>query len=87
MKLEKQHAKLIKLQTKAESCMSRDEAQKIKSLNIIPSCFLNLTLQSLEQIDFNSSIKVSVSPLLIQLDLITGIFLCILSKLICSSLK
>ena len=29
MKLEKQHAKLIKLQTKAESCMSRDEAQKI----------------------------------------------------------
>ena len=29
MKLEKQHAKLIKLQTKAESCLSRDEAQKI----------------------------------------------------------
>ena len=29
MKLAKQHAKLIKLQTKAESCMSRDEAQKI----------------------------------------------------------
>ena len=29
MKLGKQHAKLIKLQTKAESCMSRDEAQKI----------------------------------------------------------
>jgi len=29
MKLDKQHAKLIKLQTKAESCMSRDEAQKI----------------------------------------------------------
>ena len=30
MKLEKQHAKLIKLQSKAESCLSRDEAQKIK---------------------------------------------------------
>ena len=29
MNLEKQHAKLVKLQTKAESCMSRDEAQKI----------------------------------------------------------
>ena len=29
MKLAKQHAKLIKLQTKAESCMSRDEAKKI----------------------------------------------------------
>ena len=29
MKLDKQHAKLIKLQTKAESCISRDEAQKI----------------------------------------------------------
>ena len=29
MKLEKQHAKLIKLQTKAESCLSREEAQKI----------------------------------------------------------
>ena len=29
MKLGKQHAKLIKLQTKAESCMSRDEAQRI----------------------------------------------------------
>tara|TARA_B100000214_G_scaffold100559_1_gene70181 strand:- start:2169 stop:2297 length:129 start_codon:yes stop_codon:yes gene_type:complete len=29
MNLDKQHAKLIKLQTKAESCMSRDEAQKI----------------------------------------------------------
>ena len=29
MKLEKQHAKLIKLQTKAESCMSREEARKI----------------------------------------------------------
>ena len=29
MKPGKQHAKLIKLQTKAEACMSRDEAQKI----------------------------------------------------------
>ena len=29
MKLDKQHAKLIKLQTKAESCLSRDEAKKI----------------------------------------------------------
>lgn len=29
MKLGKQHAKLIKLQSKAESCLSRDEAQKI----------------------------------------------------------
>ena len=29
MKLGKQHAKLIKLQTKAESCLSRDEAKKI----------------------------------------------------------
>ena len=29
MKFDKQHAKLIKLQTKAESCISRDEAQKI----------------------------------------------------------
>ena len=29
MKLDKQHAKLIKLQTKAQSCMSRDEAKKI----------------------------------------------------------
>ena len=29
MKLDKQHAKLIKLQTKAQSCLSRDEAQKI----------------------------------------------------------
>ncbi len=29
MNLDKQHAKLIKLQTKAESCISRDEAQKI----------------------------------------------------------
>ena len=29
MNLDKQHAKLIKLQTKAESCISRDEAKKI----------------------------------------------------------
>ena len=29
MNLEKQHAKLIKLQTKAQTCVSRDEAQKI----------------------------------------------------------
>ena len=29
MNLGKQHAKLIKLQTKAESCLSRDEAKKI----------------------------------------------------------
>ena len=29
MKLGKQHAKLIRLQTKAESCLSRDEAKKI----------------------------------------------------------
>ena len=29
MKLDKQHAKLIKLQTQAESCISRDEAKKI----------------------------------------------------------
>ena len=29
MNLEKQHAKLIKLQTKAQTCISRDEAQKI----------------------------------------------------------
>ncbi len=29
MNLEKQHAKLIKLQTKAQTCLSRDEAQKI----------------------------------------------------------
>tara|TARA_Y100001968_G_C18946870_1_gene521349 strand:+ start:288 stop:416 length:129 start_codon:yes stop_codon:yes gene_type:complete len=29
MNLEKQHAKLIKLQSKAEACMSRDEAKKI----------------------------------------------------------
>ena len=29
MKTGKQHAKLIKLQTKAESCLSREEAQKI----------------------------------------------------------
>ena len=29
MKLEKQHAKLIELQSKAEACLSRDEARKI----------------------------------------------------------
>ena len=29
MKLGKQHAKLIRLQTKAESCLSRGEAKKI----------------------------------------------------------
>ncbi len=29
MNIEKQHAKLIKLQTKAQTCISRDEAQKI----------------------------------------------------------
>ena len=29
MNIEKQHAKLIKLQTKAQTCVSRDEAQKI----------------------------------------------------------
>ena len=29
MNPDKQHAKLLKLQTKAEDCISRDEAQKI----------------------------------------------------------
>tara|TARA_Y100001968_G_scaffold54977_1_gene46204 strand:+ start:114 stop:248 length:135 start_codon:yes stop_codon:yes gene_type:complete len=29
MNLEKQHAKLLKLQAKAEACISRKEAQKI----------------------------------------------------------
>ena len=29
MNLDKQHAKLIKLQVKAGDCLSRDEAQKI----------------------------------------------------------
>tara|TARA_Y100001968_G_scaffold299538_1_gene310287 strand:- start:993 stop:1121 length:129 start_codon:yes stop_codon:yes gene_type:complete len=29
MKFGKQHAKLIRLQSKAESCLSREEAQKI----------------------------------------------------------
>ncbi len=29
MNIEKQHAKLLKLQAKAEGCLSRDEAQKI----------------------------------------------------------
>ena len=29
MNIEKQHAKLIKLQTKAQTCLSRNEAQKI----------------------------------------------------------
>tara|TARA_Y100001968_G_scaffold294132_1_gene300489 strand:- start:486 stop:614 length:129 start_codon:yes stop_codon:yes gene_type:complete len=29
MNLEKQHAKLLKLQAKAEACLSREEAQKI----------------------------------------------------------
>ena len=29
MNTEKQHAKLLKLQTKAEGCLSREEAQKL----------------------------------------------------------
>ncbi len=29
MNQEKQHSKLLKLQTKAESCLSREEAQKL----------------------------------------------------------
>ena len=29
MKLSKQHTKLLKLQEKAESCLTREEAQKI----------------------------------------------------------
>ena len=47
MNPQKQHAKLLKLQTKAETCLSREEAQKI----IRKANKASLKLKSKESLD------------------------------------